>query len=400
MSPFTALTVLVVGTSGFYYAFFAAMFLMLAAMGVSARLRSFVPVIGAVCISAVMVLLLLLSAYGTHVPELLTGGIPSQPSRPAWHQLYHGLLISNSLHVYRDIGIMRERFAAYMAIITTPIGMGVLVGEAYMNEWPGAFLTTIILAAPAAVVILGSVRSETPRMSLIYLCSGLITFGLIFAIRGGLGYAFGYFVTGAVRAQERILPFLTFYAIVIACMACAAPKLRSVRAALATVLAAVLALGCYPSRGILSVRQSAGRAPMADQLQSARAMLAAKEAASLTAILQLPVMPWPEAAMRGKMYGYMSMPLPYVLTDKLKQARRDGVTGLFEAQPEFKTLAALTTSDAGIVLGARKLGFDGILIEKSGYTPTELQSLTTALVADGACEKFNDQYRALYSACN
>jgi hypothetical protein len=95
-----------------------------------------------------------------------------------------------------------------------------LSGESFAPEWPGALVTTVILAsvATAPLVAFAKPRQPSTRQTLIAMSILLISFGVVFALRGGLGFVFNFMIMPGIRAQERIIPFLSFYALVILCV--------------------------------------------------------------------------------------------------------------------------------------------------------------------------------------
>jgi hypothetical protein len=402
LSPFAVCAILLVGTSGLYYAFFSAMFLGLATSARALRERSFKPIMVCAAIAVILLFLLLFSAYSYHMWRWLIGGVGlvSPPKRWVWEQLYHGLLISTALHVYSDLGLFVSRFAEYKTVIFAPHGMGELYGEGYLFEWPGVFLTTVILAAPVAVFAF--IGSRTPRSIPVAFCLAFITFGLLFAIRGGLGYAFNFFFIGAIRAQERIIPFLTFYAIVTVCLGCGAIRRRNYRIAVTAIAGCAFLSGLYPFTGAYSAFQLLPRRqdqflaskPNQDYRQSIVDVLAAKDANGITMVLQLPVMQWPEAPPQGKMSGDEHN-LPYIF-DKVGSKTRWSY-GL--SASEIPPFVAMFAVDADIPAKAKAIGFDGILVEKTGYTPERAASLVASLKENGACIKHEDAFRALLSIC-
>jgi hypothetical protein len=397
LSPFAVCAVLLAGTSGLYYGFFTAMFLGVAMAGRSISERRLAPLVVLAAIAAALLLLLLSSAYSYHMWRWLIGGagLPSPPVRLATEQLYHGLLISSAMHVYSDIGLFTQKFAQYWDMIWVgPHGMAELVGEAYMFEWPGAFLTTIILAAP--VMLFGFIGSRTPRATSIALCCALITFGLLFAMRGGLGYAFNFIFIGAIRAQQRILPFLSFYAIVIVCLGCGELRPGIHRAAVSAVAACLLLTGIYPALQYLPRRQQAFLNSAQEQAnrQSVVDVLAAKDRAGITTVFQLPVMQWPEPPPQNKLDGESHI-LPYVMDKAASKTRWSYGLSATEILP----FVALTAVDEDIPSKAKAAGFDGILVEKRGYAAERAARLLASLQENGGCIRHEDKLRALLSIC-
>jgi phosphoglycerol transferase len=395
-SAFALVSLAVVGTGGLYYAFFSVMFISLILVARAVNDRSTRPLVVWSLICTVVLLLLGFSAYGFHVWRWLLGGqgLVTPPRRYSWEQLSHGLLIGTALHVYADIGLFAGKFAEYKGVIFGQRGMGELPGESYLFEWPGPFLTTIILISPGLLFCFLNTRAR--RTGAIAVSVAFITFGLLFSIRGGLGYVFGYLFTGAIRAQERIIPFLTFFAILVACLGTACIGRRRLRRAVVAITMLGLVIGMYPAIGLVSHHQNAFlTSPEAQAYrQSVLNVLAARDRSGITTIFQLPVMQWPESPPVGKLVGYEHA-LPYIFD------RNDSTTrwsyGLSAAQ--IAPFAAIATQEPNMPGELKKLGFDGILVEKTGYSVERAASLVNTLEANGACLSYQDQFRALFSLC-
>jgi hypothetical protein len=394
-SPFGVCAVLLAGTSGLYYGFFTAMFLGLVSTSRSIREKSFGPIVACAVVSVVLLLLLVFSAYNYHMWRWFIGGqgLVSPPHRYIWEQLYHGLLISTALHVYSDLGFFVDKFAEYKSVLALRPGLGDLTGEGYLFEWPGAFLTTIILASPLALFTF--IGNRTGRAQKIAICFACMMFGLIFAIRGGLGYVFGFLFIGAIRAQERILPFLTFFAIVAVCLGCASLRRRNHRLAASVLAGCALLTSIYPAINLFPKRQHQFLATEETYRQSILDVLAAKNRSGLTTIFQLPVMQWPESPPQGLMTGEEHT-LPYIFDTVGSKTRWSYGLSATEISP----LVAMATIDAEVPVKARAAGFDGILVEKTGYAPERAASLVAALARSGACIRHEDRFRVLFAICN
>jgi len=66
-------------------------------------------------------------------------------------------------------------------------------------------------------------------------------------------------------------------------------------------------------------------------------------------------------------------------------------------QPEFQEINAMARPEnAGLGKNAVETGYDGILIEKSAYTPEDLKSLEEHIVAAQSCRISNDDSRELF----
>lgn len=395
-SVFAVAAMLVIGTSGLYYAFFSAMFIGITLTTRAVRERSFKPLLLCAGICVALLILLLASAYGYHVWRWLLGGkgLVSPPRRWSWEQLSHGSLPSTALHVYADIGIFADRFADYKSRISSGRGMGDLPGESYLFEWPGPFLTSIVLSSPALLFFVLNARS--PRTRMIATCIAFVTFGLIFSIRGGLGYVFNFVFGGAIRGQERIMPFLTFFAVVVACLTPGCFRSRHLRTLAAAIVMVGLLSGTYSALALLPHRQRAFL--KSEEAQSYETgllnVLVAKDGHGIKMVFQLPVMQWPESPPSGKLVGYEHA-LPYIFD------RNDSGTrwsyGLSSA--EIQKYVALVSNEADLPESLKQLGFDGILVEKTGYSPEKGAALVEAIGRNGGCAIYEDRFRTFFSIC-
>ena len=392
---FGLLAIAVSVTSGLYYAFFTALLIGVTGFGLSVSRRSFVPVVAAVMVCAAMFLLLILSEYGSHVVAFLRDDIPQIPRSPL-QQLAFGLLISDAMHVFSDIGLWSDKFAVYHAARTPSEGE---------LQWPGVLFTTVILAAPAltlARTFRNGERAESQRAALAGLAFLLITFLLLYAIRGGLGYVFNTIVAPQIRAQVRVLPFLSFYAAVLVCLMVEAlwSGGRAGRIAAVGLVTCAIA-SSLPYANSLSRKQhllfldSPLRQANAISL---KAMLAAKDGVDLKAVLQLPYLEWPEVPAQREFPPY-AHELPFIF-DRWHSPTRWSY-GLSSLQPEFRLIAAKIEQGnvPGLADRARNLQFDSILIEKYAYSPEENQRLAAELTRQvgEACLIYDDSFRMLFA---
>lgn len=390
-TPFGICALILVGTSGFYYSFFSAMFLGLSMTGATIRQKSFKPILVCAGIALILLFLLLFSAYDYHIWRLLNGSIISPPRRGSWEAFYNGLLLGNFLQAYTELGL----FTGTLKHFQTTIPIVLQGGEGYVPEWPGPFLTTIIMASPIALFSL--IPMHDPRYRYVGLSFAFISFGLLFASRFGFGTIFTFLITGGVRAQARIMPFLAFFAIVSVCILVYLPHRPLWQNAIAMIFGALLLTGIYPAPyKVLEKKQTEYLSNTADQTNrsSLAAMLNAKDNHRLTMIFQLPVIAWPEAPAIEKI-GPTDMLLPYIL-DKPRSSTRwsFGLTA-----EEIKPYQAMTSDDSKIVSNVRRLGFDAILVEKRGYKPDRSSALIKTLISTGACVKYSDEFRALLAIC-
>lgn len=407
LSWFAIVAVLISGISGLYYAFFTAMFVMVTAFGLAIGRRQPWQLLVGVALCATLLALVIASGYGRYVIELAAGRIPQPPQRYAIEQLHYGLLISESVHVFRDLIPLAQGFDSYFQ------GLKQVSGANYLFEWPGPLLTIIILAAPALLfaALFDPAAGRFGRLGVIWLSLALISFGLIFATRGGLGFIFNYFVIPAIRAPARIIPFLSFFALVALCTGLEIMLQRPVtllRGAVVTGVMALLIYGLWTPMGVdgrttpmdvfWRLQQSTldNTELQADQ-QSVSALLQAKDQAALKTILQLPHLFWPEVGPQRSFQDYQHQ-MPYLLDAVGSRTRWS--YGLSSRQPEFQTVSKVVGSgDAGMPARARAGGFDGVLIEKAAYTPEEIANLVEAIESDlsPGCKLFEDERRMLFA---
>ena len=396
--PFTLTAVVVVGASGLYYSFYTLMFLAFVATAVSVSQRKALPIWAALCVIAPMVILLVFSGYGFDLPLIMSGKF-SMVRRLPYEQILYGLDLPSAAFPF---GVWRKVAAGVDASIAAFPDAFAREGH---GEWPALPLTLIMLGAPliAAICLQTAGRGDEPvgaRLKLIGLCAVCIVFGLLFGARGGLGFIFNLLVTPEIRADARLMPFLTFAAVIILCVAAemsAALPARWMRIGGPAVAALLLAVCVWPQLGVLAKKQQAAlAAPMTQALRSAvPVMLKAKDKANLLAVLELPLAPWPESPDIHDLDPYQHQ-VPYLL-DAPGSATRWSY-GITNTQPWFALVSMVTNQPVGIAPRARGLGFDGVLIEKRGYNAEDLPVLQAELGgAGGRCRLYEDAMMALYA---
>ena len=153
--------------------------------------------------------------------------------------------------------------------------------------------------------------------------------------------------------------------------------------------------GAWPNVGALARKQQLvlSNKVLQASIASTHRMLLAKDAASISTVLQLPHAAWPEQPFIRSFDTYAHQNA-YIL-DRAGTTTRWSY-GSSSTQPAFKTVQTLVTDHAtsGLVQGAKDLGFDGILIEKAAYNAVELAGVQASL--DGGCKIFDDNFRVLY----
>ncbi len=353
----------------------------------SARWR---PIAAFASISAGVLIVLLVFGLGPNLPLFLSGA----PHRMPVEQFWHGLSISDAIFTFDWVPWVHKHVLNYQT--TRP---STLVGEGY-HEWPGSLLTIVILASPL-VVLLGNL-SENKNWRPIFTAAALMTFVLIFAGRGGLGYLVNELINPSLRAQARIMPLVMFLAnfVVLAGIqyAWSAPRLLWRAVAVLAILA--MATSVWSVRGVLAQRQiaTANDPDIQWTITTFKRLDTIKDAAGLKAILQLPVTTWPEAPFRN---GYDFYPMRYGFLFDRADSDTKWSYGVSDRQRGFAELSASFDASAGslgFVDRARKFGYDSILVEKKPYTDAELKNVISAIEegVPSSCKLFEDGYRSLY----
>jgi phosphoglycerol transferase len=395
--PFVWLAVAIVATSGLYYAFFTCMFTAVTGIAVALGQRRQTAVVVALLLVAIIFPLMVLTGYGSGIIDVLSGAI-HQPIRGRQEELGLGLNMAEAVMPLSQIPGLGWTLPLYLSVPEMP-------GTGNLFEFPGVVLTFIILASPFIVLQAGlnkSVSTDT-RQRLIYLSAGLIVFGLLYAIRGGLAFYFNLLVVPDIRAPARIIPFLSFFSLVILLTAvqyAGKSSWISVRIALPGLIFVGLILSMLPSVGSLGNKQALVHSNTArtSDLDGVKQMLLAKDTNDLKAVLQLPIFPWPEHPDQNG-YNPYDDELPYVF-DRPHSPTRWSYGASF-SQPAYQKNKELFEAHktAGLAEAVVDSGFDAILIEKSAYDKDELTAITGNIENDlkSGCKVFDDQFRVLYS---
>lgn len=383
--PFPIAAILAAAAFGLYYGFFTCMFAMFAGVANAAWNRRFAPIAVSLIVCAVVMPLLVLGGYGTDLMAVMRGDIP-QVARHAYEQLVYGLQLGEAVGVLAQLPRLEWVLTDYDAVSAATMA-------ARLFEWPGLLLTAIILASPLVAVL--TAKHEDGHARLIFVASVLILFGIMFCVRGGLGYYFGLFVAPHIRATDRVMPFLTFFAIASALAFCEISLKGRVAARLTVVPLVLLALGwtVWENARAVSIKQTAYAEALGPNIVSARAMLAAKDASGLQAILQLPIAPWPEAGRIEALFPYVHQNA-YILD---QNGHTEWSYGASPGTDALKQQQEIAREPSGAVHRARAAGFDGILIEKSGLTPADLSLWVKHITGESGCVLYDDERRVLFS---
>ncbi len=401
--PFTITAILVVGSSGLYYAFYAMMLAALVGVAATVGQRRLFPVLAAVAVTVPILVVVVLCGFGPYLLTAFGGGHISPPQRGAYEELFYGLNLPSLAYDFNFL----PKVAA--AVTQSQQEMPSAFAAEGVGEWPRLPLGLVLMASPLIVAIAlywRRARDEgrgemSPYPALIGLCAALIVFMMMFGARGGLGYIFNLLVSPQIRADARLMPFLTVTAVVIVC-ALGEWALRSrpwpVRYGGAAIAGLALLLSTHGAVNALAAKQRTDLADPGKQqlIQSTRAMLKAKDGAQLNTILQLPIASWPEVP---PIHGFQ----PYLHQLDYLYDRRGSATrwsyGSSERQPGVALTNFWLSEPSSVLARARQLGFDGILIVKSAYEPAELANLQ-ARISGGvaaACRLYDDGYETLYA---
>jgi hypothetical protein len=171
------------------------------------------------------------------------------------------------------------------------------------------------------------------------------------------------------------------------------------RACVALVVGALLLSGFASACQLIWRLKWVSADPTAQALIASFAQVeAAKDRAGLSAILQLPIISWPEAPFRNGFDPYTHH-FGYIF-DK-RGSKTNWSYGSSDLQPGFFEMRATLRSEndpAGLAFRALKYGFDGLLIEKKPFTPTQLVNLLGGIASrlPQQCKLFEDDARVLY----
>jgi hypothetical protein len=383
----------IVATSGLYYAFFSALFMCFVGAVASLSRRTWRPFILAVLAACAILLVLAVTGFGTGIVDVISGRV-RMVQRFAFEQLRYGLYLPDAMSLFKDMPFFGRGFTEYLAI------MPQIWNTTGLFEWPGLLLTLVIFGSALIVPVVGASGVAMTRWSeLVYISAACIVFGLLYSISGGLGYFFNMFLAPSIRATARVMPFLTFFALVVVLASVElliANKARVSRVGAVALM--TLLVGCMvPSVNALATkhRQLMSSTRLAD-LQSVHQILAAKDASGVSKVLQLPAVQWPEAANIGNFSPYEHQ--LYFIFDR-EGSQTKWSYGAAPDQPAyFETKAVVDKAIAsGLAPAARRLQFDGLIIEKRAYDATAIDGLKANVEADGALKLFEDETRVFYS---
>lgn len=384
----------IVATSGLYYAFFTLLFMMFVAVVTSLSQRTYRPLLIALCCVALIFPVLVLTGFWTAIVDVALGKVVFV-KRYASEQLAFGLVLAEAAHLFNQFPPLRWAYHTYLAIRPH------LSYTTGLEEWPGALLTLAIFASPLLLVAIGaSVRERSHLTKLVFMSSACIVFGMLYAIDGGYAYFFNLLISPVIRATARIMPFLSFFALVIVLagvqMLWEANSPRH-RYAAVGILAALLTCMIPSVNGLARKSNGVVTDPnLSRNIASLRGLLAARDQAAITMVLQLPHVYWPEIGPTRAFHAYNHQS-PFIL-DRKGSPTKWSYGGSIN-QPSYLAVKSIVDAHpaTGLPAAASGMGFDSILIEKSAYDNSELNKIRENIEGDpNACKVFDDQFRMLY----
>lgn len=224
---------------------------------------------------------------------------------------------------------------------------------------------------------------------------------LLTAAPYGLGLVFNFLINPNIRNYNRLSPFFAFAAILLLSLflKTSFSALRSFSRFVPVFMGVFFLLNCYPVFGFMSRTQSQllQDNDYALEMKSIRATLSVIHKAHLRRIYQGPEIFWPEAPRIQKFDSY-NHALLYIF-DRNK-SKTQWSYGLMSNIPEYRLLSMIESErkrkDSLVQLSC--LGFDGVVLEKRGYSEKALQDWVNGLQEfAGSALIYSDLLRMVFS---
>lgn len=370
--PGTWLGVAIVAASGFYYSFFAVLLwsFLAAALTLQDRAWGRLPPFAAL---AGVSLVLLAALLGWQI--LAASGANGFPARHFIEQPLYAARLADLVVVLEPLHLLPHLVPRYLGARPQTEGL---------DFWPGPVLSLVALLACLFAPVLASRPGIGSHPRLRPALLAWLVFCLLFATPYGLGMAFNLLVAPEVRAQGRLGPFFGFAVLVLAgwWTSQGAARLRAWRgrhqaaALLAVGLALVVVANGRDQWQLLARRQQAAAPAALVEAESVGQAVTAARAAGLRTVLQLPVLPWPEAPPRPGFDPY-SATLPYILDPQVPTLRWSA--GLTWNRTELAPLQEAERRPTCLVPIAKALGFDAVLLDHRAYTAEAAAALESTL---------------------
>lgn len=246
----------------------------------------------------------------------------------------------------------------------------------FLNENTSSYLGIVgILGFIFLGLVLLGLKMKNLRMKFL---SKLLLMAFLIGTVGGIGAIFSYFFTNALRAFNRITPFVLFICILAVCIIFSdiKPKKKHQKV-LAIVLAVILFFGSIGEQ-IPFRNKYEQYEPIRQQYNSDREFIVRLESLlpKGSMIFQLPYHPYPEGGHVNNMGDY-ALTKGYLFSENLRWSY--GAVRNSEADV-WCSMVANMPLDA-MISTLKKEGFVGIYVDSTAYLPEELDELTGALSA-------------------
>lgn len=358
-----AMMLLVIGSSGVYYAYFTMCFVVLAALISWWRGRDLAHLAGGAVSVGALTTSVLLSVFPFVAYRLSAGPNPGAVERGLSGIEVYALRITQMM-----LPIPGHRIPA-LASMTDLYGqlMRGTFGPVVINEnWTAAIgaVAAVGFLILIVAVLRGSRDSDGGNGDRLWAAGSLAVAGVLVATASGFGTFIGI-VMPQIRAYNRISIFLAFLALFGAGIALqrllgrlSPARLRFV---LPIVALALLAVGLYDQTGPVSI--GAYKDTAAAYAKDRRFVRAVEKTLPPgSAILQLPYVPFPESAPVNKMADYEHF-RAYLQSTDLKWSY-----GAVKGRPDAVAIESLSALPvAQLVAKAKSAGYSGIWIDRFGY---------------------------------
>jgi len=377
------LSLLILASSGVYYTAFSGMFLMASSLFLALRrknIRYFYLGIQ----STTIILILLIILFSPFLMHLFKENI-HLPSRSFTEQPLVGVRISDNLWTLSNY-FKNPYLESYSAWRSSPAQSP----EGY-DFWPGILLSTFSIVSIFFIPYFSgkTINNKNEGMQkfsfdheiLFILCSYVILL-LLTAVPYGLGLIFNFLFTPDIRNYNRLSPFFTFASIILFALVLKtnSSNIRFLSKYVYLLVAAFFVLNCYPVFLFISKTQSQllNDGNYSSEIKSIHSTLASIHKFHLKHIYQGPEIFWPEAPEIQRFDSY-DHALLYIF-DKDKSSVRWSY-GLMSNVPEYHLLSMIEAekdrNDSAVQLSC--LGFDGIVLERRGYSDGDIHEWTKGL---------------------
>lgn len=373
------LSLVVLATSGVYYTAFSGMFLIAAGLFLSLKRRSLQPVYLGV-LSTAIILVFLVMAFSPFLLYLAKEHIHT-PHRSFTEQPLVGARISDILWTLGNY-FRNPYLQSYSEWRSSPSQFP----EGY-DFWPGVVLSTFSLVSILFIPYLSrrnvveeredkGPAENPPDCDLLLVLSSYVVLLLLTAVPYGLGLIFNFLFTPDIRNYNRLSPFFSFASILllVVFLKTVGTKVTFVSRYGNALMALVFLLNCYPFFWFVSKTQESLLHDnlYLSEMKSIGSTLSTIHRFHLKRIYQGPNIYWPEAPTIQRFDSY-DHALLYVFDKNKSQVKWS--YGLMSNAPEYHILSSIEAEKnrKESVVKLSCLGFDGIVLEKRGYSKEALE---------------------------